>query len=197
MGDLAIRALFPAILIFWRRLWRSPEIPIGQIHHYFGVEGLVLALRFLPDRAMVPCLRMAGATVGEKVVVHGPIYIVNFQNRLNNLEIADGVHIGSGVLIDLANRITIKANSTISMGVTLLSHQDLGNARPAGENWQRNDDNLLISNQSFVGANATILGGKNLGHRCLVASGAVVAQNVSDDIMVGGVPARTIASRKG
>ena len=44
----------------------------------------------------------------------------------------------------------------------------------------------------WIGGNVTITPGVNIGNNVVVAAGAVVTKDVSDNCMVGGVPARII-----
>lgn len=46
---------------------------------------------------------------------------------------------------------------------------------------------------SFIGMNATVIEGRRIGSRCLVAAGAVVIRDLSDDLRVAGVPAKPLA----
>lgn len=49
---------------------------------------------------------------------------------------------------------------------------------------------ITVGNGSWIGAKSIILGGVNIGEGCIVAAGAVVAQNVPPNTLVAGVPAR-------
>ena len=50
----------------------------------------------------------------------------------------------------------------------------------------------VIGNNVSVGANATIIGGVNIGDNVIVAAGAVVAKDVPDNCVVAGNPAKVI-----
>ena len=51
---------------------------------------------------------------------------------------------------------------------------------------------VTIGNDVWIGGNVTILPGVNIGNNVIVAAGAVVTQDVPDNCIVGGVPARKI-----
>jgi len=51
---------------------------------------------------------------------------------------------------------------------------------------------VTIGNDVWIGGNATILPGVNIGNNVIVAAGAVVTQDVPDNCIVGGVPASKI-----
>ncbi|AYN03535.1 DapH/DapD/GlmU-related protein [Flavobacterium sp. 140616W15] len=51
---------------------------------------------------------------------------------------------------------------------------------------------ILIKKNAWIGANATILSGVTIGENAVVAAGAVVSKDVSDNTIVGGIPAKFI-----
>ena len=53
---------------------------------------------------------------------------------------------------------------------------------------------IVIKRNAWIGANATILPGVTIGVNAIVAAGAVVAKDVPDNAIVGGVPAKFIKS---
>ncbi|WP_019153824.1 CatB-related O-acetyltransferase [Robertmurraya massiliosenegalensis] len=56
-------------------------------------------------------------------------------------------------------------------------------------------DRLLIGNDVWIGANASIMNGITIGDGAVVAAGAVVTKDVPPYAIVGGVPARVIRFR--
>jgi acetyltransferase-like isoleucine patch superfamily enzyme len=53
---------------------------------------------------------------------------------------------------------------------------------------------ILIKQNAWIGAGATILPGVTVGVNSIVAAGAVVSKDVPDNTIVGGIPARIIKS---
>jgi acetyltransferase-like isoleucine patch superfamily enzyme/quercetin dioxygenase-like cupin family protein len=51
---------------------------------------------------------------------------------------------------------------------------------------------ILIKRNAWIGAGATILPGVTIGENSVVAAGAVVAKDVPDNVVVGGVPAKIL-----
>lgn len=51
---------------------------------------------------------------------------------------------------------------------------------------------VRIGNRVWIGSNATILAGVTIGENSIVAAGAVVAKDVPENAIVGGVPAKVI-----
>lgn len=55
---------------------------------------------------------------------------------------------------------------------------------------------IIIGNNCWIGAKATILDGANIGDGCIVAAGAVVTKgNYENNNIIGGVPAKIIKKR--
>ena len=54
---------------------------------------------------------------------------------------------------------------------------------------------IVIGDNCWIGAKATILDGVHIGNGCVVAAGAVVTKSFPDNVVIGGVPARIIKSR--
>ena len=92
-------------------------------------------------------------------------------------------------------RVVIKQYSVLSSGVTIItnSHRStigiphflLG---PSHINDRTGD--VLIDEDVWVGANATILANVHLGRGCVVAAGALVTESVPPYTLVAGTPAR-------
>lgn len=55
--------------------------------------------------------------------------------------------------------------------------------------------NIVISDDVWIGARATILSGVNIGQGAIIAAGAVVTKDVPPYAIVGGVPAKIIKYR--
>jgi len=167
----------------FRRAW------LGALHRALGISAINRRL-LLADRCE-ELLVQFGASVGDGCVVHGPLVVHNAANDYGNLEIGRNVHLGRLTLLDLAERLTIEDDATVSMGVTILTHSDVGE-RPLAERYPRRAQAMRIGAGSWIGANATVLAGCEIGARAVVAAGAVVREPVAEDATVGGVPARPL-----
>lgn len=51
---------------------------------------------------------------------------------------------------------------------------------------------VTIGDDVWIGGNCTILPGFTIGNNVVIAAGAVVTKDVSDNVVVGGVPAKVI-----
>jgi maltose O-acetyltransferase len=166
-----------------RRAW------LAGLYRRWGIAAINRRL-LLADRCE-SLLREFGAAVGENCVLHGPLVLHNAANDYRNLSIGNNVHIGRVVVLDLAERVTVEDDATVSMGVTILTHADVGD-RPLAERYPRTAQQTRIGEGAWIGANATVLPGCDVGRRAVVGAGAVVLEPVPADAVVGGVPARPI-----
>lgn len=53
---------------------------------------------------------------------------------------------------------------------------------------------IEIDDNSFIGANATIMPNVYIGKNCVVAAGSIVTKNIPDNEVWGGIPAKKITS---
>ncbi len=91
-------------------------------------------------------------------------------------------------LVEIGNEVTI------SFGVAFITHD--------GATWVFRDlddqltsfGSIKIEDRSFIGARSILLPGVSIGKRSVVAAGAVVACNIPDGEVWGGVPAKRIMS---
>lgn len=164
---------------------------VEKIHKHLLVETANKYFSSVALSAMVsPSLRLFGATIGRNARIYSPLILHN--TKFTNLYVGDNCHIGRGVLLDLADRIEIGDNVTISMNTALITHVDFGHSPLSKIGFSASRAPIRIGVGSYIGAGATILHGVSVGESCVVAAGAVVRRDVTSSEMVAGVPARTI-----
>jgi len=132
-----------------------------------------------------------GASVGQGCVLHGPLVVHNANPDYQNLSIGANVHVGPLVVLDLAEPLVLEDDVTVSMGATILTHADVGD-RPLADVYPRTAVPGRVASGAWIGANATVLAGCDIGERAVVAAGAVVRESVPDGAVVGGVPAEPL-----
>lgn len=106
-----------------------------------------------------------------------------FLYRLQGMKIGRNVFIGMDCFIDdqLPHLIKIEDNVTISFRAILAVH---GHHNKVSA--------IRIKRNAWIGTNAVILQGVNIGENSIIAAGAVVNKDVDDNTLVGGVPAKKI-----
>lgn len=87
--------------------------------------------------------------------------------------------------------ITIGDNCQLAPHVVISSatHPPDPQRRLNGEEYTRP---IVIKNNVWIGANATINPGVSIGNNAIVGAGAVVTRDVADNVVVAGVPAKVI-----
>lgn len=115
----------------------------------------------------------------------------NTYFQYSKLKISDNCFVGRKVFLDLADEIILEKDCVISEGVSIMTHQDVGD-RIMNKFYKRKVGKVIVNEGAYVGANATILCGVTIGRCAVVAAGAVVLHDVPDYTVVGGVPAKLI-----
>lgn len=96
-----------------------------------------------------------------------------------------GAVVGVGTMIDmgaiLGGRATVGANCHIGAGAVLAGVIEPASATP-----------VIVEDGVLVGANAVVIEGVHVGRNAVVAAGAVVIEDVPEDAVVAGCPARVI-----
>ena len=112
--------------------------------------------------------------IGNRVAFNANVYINACSG--GRIVIEDDVLVAPNVVMRTNNHITSDREIPISQQGDI-----------SGE--------IIIENDVWIGANATIVGGVCIGQGAVVGAGAVVTRNVDQYTIVGGVPARFIKMR--
>lgn len=126
----------------------------------------------------VEILREFGAKVGDGVSIHGPIHIVNADSDFSRLRIGDRAHLGTDVLIDLAQGVVIESEATLSMRCSVITHMDVGPG-PLKVKRPRQEGGVTIGRGAYLGIGATVLHGVTVGAEATIGAHALVDRDVS------------------
>mgnify|MGYP001222900166 CR=1 FL=1 len=135
---------------------------------------------FIPELVnLYGCVIGDGTTVGPFVEIQSDVSIgarCKIQSHsflCSGVTIDDEVFIGHGVMFinDMFPRSTNSDGST-----------------KTAADWEQ--VNTHIKRRASIGSGAVILGGVTIGENALIGAGAVVTQDVPDNAVVAGVPAR-------
>ncbi len=135
--------------------------------------------------------RLAGIKIGPRSAVLGRLTITGPGPVHRRLHIGSDCVINGPLFLDLSAEIWIGDRVSVGHhGVFVTAHHDRGPAVfRAGPN---NPRPIRVEAGSWIAAGVTVLPGITVGESCIVASGAVVATDVSRNTLVGGVPARLV-----
>jgi acetyltransferase-like isoleucine patch superfamily enzyme len=168
--------------------------------------GLRRALRFglftlamvpyrlaLVPQLRAPWLRLLGARIGRRSILHDVRFFNLYRRGLGGLDIADECFLGDECLLDLAEAITLERHVTLAERVLILTHLNVGYAdHPLQAHFPATASPVVVETGAFLGANVTVLAGVRIGARSFVAAGAVVTRDVPPGSLVAGVPARVV-----
>jgi acetyltransferase-like isoleucine patch superfamily enzyme len=165
-----------------------PEIRYG----FYMLAELLLRLCIHP-RFRAACLRLLGARVGTNVRIYECRFI-NVRSGFRGLRIGDNVHIGADCLIDLEGPVSIGRGSTLSPRIVVMSHSDPGSAHgsPWCESFPVESKGVMIGEDCWIGASATLLSGAVIGNRVVVGAGALVRDSLLEGGVYAGVPSRRV-----
>jgi tetrahydrodipicolinate N-acetyltransferase len=135
----------------------------------------------------IPLLDMKNiqARIEPGAIIRENVEIGNNAVIMMGAVINIGAVIGEGTMIDMnavvGGRGTIGKNCHIGAGAVIAGVIEPPSATP-----------VIIEDDVVVGANAVILEGVRVGKGSVVAAGAIVVEDVPENVVVAGVPARII-----
>lgn len=133
----------------------------------------------LLDMKEIPARIEPGALIREHVTIGKNAAIM--MGAIINI----GAVIGEGTMIDmgavLGGRATVGKNCHVGAGTVLAGVIEPASATP-----------VIVEDDVLIGANAVIIEGVHIGRGAVVAAGAVVIEDVPENAVVAGCPARVI-----
>lgn len=123
------------------------------------------------------CVVLPEAVIGNNCNINCQVLIENDVVIGDNVTIKPGVQIWDG--------ITIEDNVFIGPNVTFTNDK-----YPRSKQYPDEFSRTIISHNSSIGANATVLSGLTVGSFALIGAGAVVTKDVPSYAVVTGNPAR-------
>ena len=127
--------------------------------------------------------KFENVTIGQ--YTYGPLTVLDFGKK-HHLTIGSFCSIASGVVFNLSGDHAIDRLSTFPFKAKALEG-------PMNEATSKGD--IYVGDDVWIGQNAIILSGINIGQGSVVAAGAVVTTDVPPYAVVGGVPAKVIKYR--
>lgn len=164
----------------WEKIFRN-----GWQRYMLFQVGLVPSHRI---RKFV--YRALGAEIGKNVVFHFRTEV----RGLHRLKIGAGTIIGDNALLAAQRGLTIGKNVNLSSNVSIYSgahdHRD-----PYFRSTPTTTRPITIGDRVWIGSNAVILTGVNIGEGSVVCAGCVVTKDVEPYAVVAGIPAKKVNER--
>jgi acetyltransferase-like isoleucine patch superfamily enzyme len=170
------------------------EIGLGRAARFgfFTLAMVPYRLALFPQ-LRAPWLRLLGARIGHRTILHDVRLFNLYRRGLSGLEIADDCFLGDECLLDLAEGIRLERQVTLAERVLVLTHTNVGyQDHPLQRHFPAMATPVVVETGAFLGANVTVLPGVRIGACSFVAAGSVVTGDVPPRTLVAGVPARVI-----
>jgi acetyltransferase-like isoleucine patch superfamily enzyme len=170
------------------------EIGLRQAARFgFYTLAMVPYRMALVPQLRAPLLRLLGARIGRRAVLHDVRFFNLYRTGLAGLSVGEESFIGDECLLDLAEAITLERQVTLAERVLVLTHMNVGYAdHPLQPYFPPMAAPVVLEQGAFIGASVTILGGVRIGSAAFVAAGSVVTADVPPRTLVAGVPARAL-----
>jgi acetyltransferase-like isoleucine patch superfamily enzyme len=137
-------------------------------------------------------LRCMGATVGEHCHIAADLCVYNMHDgAAENLVVGNHVYVGPHCVFDLTAPIILEDYVSVSAGVRLITHLDVGSG-PLGQYLRRREGPIQVRRGAWIGAGATILHGVEVGESAAVGAMALVTKRVRRGTLNYGIPSREI-----
>ncbi len=179
---------------FLAHVQQGKAIPANSEIHTFMVSLSNEAMRITselnstyhePHEIRMLLTKLTGKQIDESFTMFPPFY-TDFGK---NLTVGKDVFINSGCRFQDQGGITLGDGALIGHNAVLatLNHgfmpEDRSTTYPAP---------IVIGKNVWIGANATVLPGVIIGDNAIIAAGAVVAKDVPENTIVGGIPAKVL-----
>jgi acetyltransferase-like isoleucine patch superfamily enzyme len=122
---------------------------------------------------------LSGAVIGNNCNINCHTFIENNVVVGNNVTIKSGVYLWNG--------ITIEDNVFIGPNATFTNDQ-----YPRSKFYPDEFQQIIIKHGASIGANATILGGVEIGRFAIIGAGSVVTRSVPDFALIIGNPGKIV-----
>lgn len=117
--------------------------------------------------------------------------------NVDKLSIGEGTTINDNSYLECSGGIEIGNDVLIGHGVSILSNSHNFDETGVPINMQGESfGKIVIGNNVWIGAKATILKGVTIGDNAIIGAHALVNKDVKKNEIVGGVPIRTIRMRE-
>ena len=147
--------------------------------------NLGLAVRYALLKSISP-------EVGDNVSIHQNVFIFNPQN----IKFGNNVSIHPMCYIEGYGGVEIGNDVSIAHGTSVISVNHGYEAADVPIKFQPVvPGRIVIRDNVWIGAKASLLSGVTIGSGSVVGAGAVVTHDVEENSIVGGVPARMIRKR--
>ena len=158
-----------------------------NVHVRNLVCNVIAANYVVPVSWRVALLRAAGIEIGEGTAVKSRCTFAGPAR----VTIGTAGYVSYQVIFDATGDVTVGDQTYIASGVSIgtCTHEVGDAAKRAGRQFP---SPVTIGDGVWVGLNVSVLPGVRIGSGCVIAAGAVVAEDCEPNGLYGGVPARRL-----
>lgn len=174
---------------FWFSLFTFGNPSYARIYHNVELAGKLIigkGCSFMDNVSVI-----GDISFGNRVFMHENVLIRSFGNTIT---IGDNTTINRNVIIE--SQCKIGSNCSIAPNVVIVgANHKFANKDILIKEQGSTSLGIVIEDDVWIGANASVLDGVHIGKGCIVAAGAVVTKSVPAFSVVAGVPAKVIKQR--
>jgi maltose O-acetyltransferase len=161
----------------------SVQAPLGGLRLTW--LNTVVAHPVFSTRVRVRLMRLSGIEVGQYGGVWPHVRFLGGQD----VTLADGVFVNSGVVFDARAHVDIGANVAVGPGVQFItSSHPLGPSKHRAGHGTPVFAPIVVEEGCWIGAGALVLGGVKIGRGCVIGAGAVVNRDCAPNGLYVGIP---------
>ena len=198
--------LGPSIFVVARRRAEPTSAPLNEESatwsHVWELARNTLSLRFLQSLAYSFAYYIH-EQVAWRAQIHAEkgirIHATASIRYAHNVYIGQNSHINHNCCVwaGQGSKVVLGNDVLMGPGVCLFAANH-GTVKGRPMMWQeRTEADILIGDDVWLGANSVVTAGTRIANGVIVAAGAVVTKDVTEeDVIVGGIPARIIGRRR-
>lgn len=168
------------------------DSPLHQVMHRVSQDALRITGELNggyqePPRVRELLAQLTGKPVDESVTIFPPLY----SDFGKNITLGKRIFINSGCKFQDQGGVTIGDDCLIGHNVVIATlNHDLAPSRRA----DMHPASVTIGRNVWIGSNVTVLPGVTIGDNAVVAAASVVTNDVPENTIVVGSPARVVRS---
>jgi acetyltransferase-like isoleucine patch superfamily enzyme len=171
-----------------KKLWNSVWYRLARLALIIRHRNLVLGNRVkLGKRLRLFLSKRSSVSLGHRVTLQDN---VNIEAHAGVILIGQSTFIGTGSFISAMNKISIGSDCLIAEYVSIRDHDHKFEIGKITNSLGFESAPILIGNNVWIAAKATITKGVTIGDNCVIGAGAVVTRDVPEGCIALGVPAR-------
>lgn len=129
-----------------------------------------------------------GVVIGRNATI-----AVSKKGRFN---LGTGASIGEDNHIICHNHISIGNNTLLGPGIMIYDHNHKYLFETGVDRFHFDVGEVIVGNNSWVGANAVILKGVHIGNNVIIGAGSVVTKDIPSNCIAAGIPAKVIKRKE-